>query len=83
MGTLTIRNLDDELKSRLRLRAAGHNQSMEEEVRQILRSSLESHHASDAPGLASRIRSRLADVDGEELELPNRSELPREPRGLW
>ena len=82
MGTLTIRNLDDELKSRLRLRAAGHNHSMEEEVRQILRSALESHDAPAAPGLASRIRSRLADVEGEELELPDRSERPREPWGL-
>ena len=41
VGTLTIRNLDDLLKSRLRLRAAARNRSMEEEARQILRAALQ------------------------------------------
>ena len=41
MATMTIRNLDDELKARLRLRAARHGQSMEEEARSILRSALQ------------------------------------------
>jgi plasmid stability protein len=40
MGSLTIRNLDDALKRRLRLRAAGHGRSMEEEVREILRTAV-------------------------------------------
>ena len=40
MTTLTIRNIDMELKARLRVQAAGHGRSMEEEVRQILRASL-------------------------------------------
>lgn len=40
MGTLTIRKLDDRLKSRLRIRAAHHGRSMEEEARQILQSAL-------------------------------------------
>ena len=33
MASITIRNLDDEVKSRLRIRAAGNGRSMEEEVR--------------------------------------------------
>ena len=37
MGTLTIRNLDDSLKERLRVRAAVNGHSMEEEARLILR----------------------------------------------
>jgi Plasmid stability protein len=37
MATLTIRNLDDAVRDRLRQRAAEHGHSMEEEVRQILR----------------------------------------------
>jgi len=41
MATLTIRNLEDPLKSRLRLRAAARNRSMEEEARQILRAALQ------------------------------------------
>lgn len=36
MATLTIRNLDDEVKKKLRLRAARHNRSMEAEARAIL-----------------------------------------------
>jgi plasmid stability protein len=71
MGTLTIRNLEDPLKSRLRMRAAARNRSMEEEARQILRAALQE------PGvptldLATRIRARfsaLGDVT-----------LPMEPR---
>ena len=37
MASLTIRNLEDDLKLRLRIRAAQHGRSMEEEVRDILR----------------------------------------------
>src|SRR5690348_14102382 len=36
MGSLTIRNLRDDLKQRLRVRAASRGRSMEEEIRQIL-----------------------------------------------
>src|SRR6202022_1698782 len=36
MGSITIRQLDDELKHRLRLRAARHGRSMEDEARTIL-----------------------------------------------
>lgn len=37
MATLTIRNLEDDVKARLRVRAATHGHSMEEEVRVILK----------------------------------------------
>ena len=37
MASITIRNLDDDIKQRLRLRAAMHGRSMEEEARDILR----------------------------------------------
>ena len=37
MASITIRNLDDEVKRRLRVRAAEHGWSMEEEARDILR----------------------------------------------
>jgi len=36
MGTLTIRNLDDDLKQKLRERAARHGVSMEQEARNLL-----------------------------------------------
>ena len=32
MASITIRNLDDKVKTRLRIRAAGHGRSMEEEA---------------------------------------------------
>jgi len=37
MASITIRNLDDEVKDRLRMRAAENGRSMEEEARLILR----------------------------------------------
>jgi len=37
MATMTIHNLDDGLKLRLRVRAAMHGRSMEEDAREILR----------------------------------------------
>lgn len=40
MASMTIRNLDDSLKQRLRLRAAAHGRSMEDEMRDILRTAL-------------------------------------------
>lgn len=33
MASITIRNLEDDIKQRLRVRAAEHGQSMEEEAR--------------------------------------------------
>ena len=72
MAMLTIRNLDDEVKGRLRVRAAKHGCSMEEEARQILRQAL----AGKTPekGLASRIHQRVMETTGGmELELTARS----------
>lgn len=83
MATLTIRNLDDDLKSRLRIRAARHDHSMEEEVRLILRYVLsDSEDMEESTGIGTRIRRRLADLGGAELELPDRKEPPRAPENL-
>jgi len=40
MAVMPIRNIDDAVKNRLRLRAAMHGRSMEDEARDILRSAL-------------------------------------------
>ncbi|MES1933488.1 hypothetical protein T35B1_12806 [Salinisphaera shabanensis T35B1] len=74
MASITIRNLDDDLKQSLRLAAAKHGHSMEEEVRVILRRSLA---GAKKGGLGSRVRARFSDVGGAELELPARHETPR------
>jgi len=77
MSSITIRNLDDSVKRRLRLRAAERNRSMEEEARDILRCALaEQPDATD--NLADAIRRRVEPFGGVELELPPRGPL-REP----
>ena len=48
MASMTIRNLDDRVKTRLRVRAAEHGRSMEDEAREILASAL----AEERPALA-------------------------------
>jgi len=80
MGTLTIRNLEDPLKHRLRLRAAARNRSMEEEARQILRAALQ-EPAAPAQDLGTRIRSRFAAMGDVRLALEPR-EPAREPPDL-
>ena len=40
MASITVRNLEDSVKKKLRMRAAKHGHSMEEEVRQILRAAV-------------------------------------------
>lgn len=72
MASITIRNLDDHVKTRLRVQAADNGRSMEEEARLILRKAVEpktSHR-----NLARSIRARVAHIGGVDLELP-----PREP----
>lgn len=78
MASITIRNLDDDVKTRLRKRAAGHGRSMEEEARVILREAVE---RKEGPvNLASAIRARFAPLGGVELELPLREPLREPPR---
>ncbi len=73
MASITIRNFDDGLKSRLRIQAAVHGRSMEDEARDILRSAL-SRQAQSAANLAEAIHGRFAALGGGELPL-----APREP----
>ncbi len=79
MASLTIRNLDDALKASLRIRAAEHGRSMEEEARQILGKSLVRGRTS--VGLGSRIASRFTAVGGVDLPVVSRS-LPRSSPGF-
>ena len=76
MASITIRNLDDEVKTRLRVRAAEHHRSMEEEARLILREAVEPKKA--PRNLADSIRGRIAPLGGVDLELPSRVPM-REP----
>lgn len=80
MATMTIRNLDDDVKARLRVRAAQHGRSMEEEARSILRAALvtESKPAATGAALVADIRALVEPFGGIELELPPRTSM-REP----
>ena len=77
MASITIRNLDDVLKSRLRIQAAIHGRSMEDEVRDILRSAL-SHEPAQRGSLVASIRARFAPLGGVELPAVAREPM-REP----
>lgn len=78
MASITIRNLDDDIKQRLRVRAAVHGRSMEEEARDILRRVM----TAEAPprNLAAAIRARVAPTDRADLELPVREAMREPPR---
>jgi plasmid stability protein len=73
MASILIRRLDESLKRSLRVRAAQHGRSMEEEAREILRAALRGGVAGSA-NLAESIHARFAALGG--IELP---EVPREP----
>jgi plasmid stability protein len=79
MASITIRNLDDRLKGRLRVRAAQHGRSMEDEVRHILRTALAEAPRQPA-NLADAIRRRFAPLGGVELSIPPRGKLREPPR---
>lgn len=70
MANLTIRNLDDELKSLLRQQAARHGCSMEQEAREILRRAVQSQPT--GTGFAQRIQRRFAGLEAEGLPIPKR-----------
>ena len=72
MASLTIRNLDENVKKQLRIRAAEHGWSMEEEVREILRQAMA---VSALPRkLGDAIHRRVTELGGVEIE-----PFPREP----
>ena len=79
MASLTIRDLDPEMKDRLRTRAARHGRSMEEEVRVILRSTL-AERASVPGRLGTTIHRRFEALKGVDLELPAREPMREPPR---
>jgi plasmid stability protein len=80
MASLTIRNIDDDLKQRLRLQAARHGCSMEQEARNILRAVVAAPPV--GAGFAQKIQQRFAGLDAGDLPIPARraARLPRTPQ---
>ena len=78
MARITIRNLDDDLKAHLRVRAAEHHRSLEEEVRVILRDTVNGGRATSRD-LAKFTRECFAPFGGVGLELPPRDPMHEPP----
>jgi len=70
MAALSIRDLDDEVKERLRVRAAENGRSMESEARAILNEAVRDHDP--AEGLFTALLARVGELGGVELDLPKR-----------
>ena len=60
-GSLSVRNLDDDVIARLKRRAARHGQSAEAEARDILRLALAGEGEIDFDKLAAEFRKLTAD----------------------
>lgn len=79
MATIIVRRLDESTKTRLRMRAASHGRSMEEEAREILKVALTGERAGPS-NLAESIRRRLAAVGGVELPSLLRERMRQPPQ---
>ena len=78
VAQLIVRDLDDDVKSRLKRRAERHGRSMEEEIRDILRRAAKDENR-PLPRLGSRISARFAKT-GLSADLPElHGQLPRPP----
>lgn len=66
-GNLHVRNLDDELITRLKRRAARHGRSTEAEHREIFRQAL----ASEAEPLFDKLAAELRKLTGRRKQTPS------------
>jgi antitoxin FitA len=80
MATLIIRNLDQAVKERLRVRAAEHGHSMEAEARRILQTALGQSASLPERNLYERVHARFAALGGVDLDLPPREPVREPPR---
>ncbi len=78
MASITIRKLDEDVKTRLRVRAAENGRSMEEEARVILREAVGEKPVPQ--DLLSIVRKHFGPDNGVDLELPLRTAVREPPR---
>lgn len=83
MASITIRNLEEGTKRKLKVRAALNGRSMEQEAREILKKALTQTPQKPKSGadLVKRIRAIWEPLGGVELELPAREPM-RDPEWL-
>jgi plasmid stability protein len=77
MAELSIRGLDEQVKARLRVRAARNGRSMEAEVRTILGQAVAEPIRLES--LFTALLDRFASIGGVELDLPSREIVARAP----
>ena len=80
VANITVRNLDEDLKRRLRIRAAENGRSMEQEARTILRAAL-AEDGAPTRDLGTAIHELFRPLGGVDLSLPPREPM-REPPQL-
>jgi len=80
-ATLTIRNLDEEVKQKLRFRAARHQTSMEAEARAILTRAMSEPEVQAAPRNVEELKERLKAVRGIWKDRGTTDDLTRLTRG--
>jgi len=82
MASITIRNLDDEVKKRLRRQAAEQGHSLEAEARRILREGTGVNaplRPRTASNLYDEIRALVEPLGGIDLEIPPRTRVREAP----
>ena len=80
MASITIRQLDDTLKRKLRVRAAENGHSMEEEARIILGGALDRQPAKPATKFGTAVRELFKPFGDVELDIPPREPMREPPR---
>jgi antitoxin FitA len=77
MAQFVVRNLEDDVKTRLKRRAARHGRSMEDEVRDILRNAVKDENRR-TEGLGTRLARRFAGR-GLDFDIPEFRGEPARP----
>jgi plasmid stability protein len=80
MATLTIRNLPDEVRDRLRVRAAQNGRSMEAEAREMLEIALDSRTPEDIAQAVAEAQAWVRSLPGYDPNISMAGELIRERR---
>jgi len=75
MAAVSIRDLDDSVREKLRMRAARHGRSMEAEMRAILTAAVTDEQS--RPGLFTALIGRFSQLGGVDLDPPARANRPR------
>jgi len=77
MASLTIRNIDESLKAKLRLQSAQHGRSMEAEIREILHKVLSPPTSTE--NFADRVHKHFANLHLNSLTIPARQSVRNPP----